>query len=313
MSPNSELALIEALEQVLSSGGPRVVRWLGDDAAVVRAGGPFAVTSVDAMVDGVHFRSAVMSAEEIGWRALAAALSDLAAMGVGGGGEAYLALGLPEGTDAAYAVSVVSGADAARLVVRRGDRRRGRDPSRRRCSCPSRSSAGRPTRASWSGATARGPETSSGSRASLGGGGVGLAALSDPTADAARRERYVRPRPQLRLGRELALAGAHAMIDISDGLATDAGHLARRSGVAIEIDLDALPLADGVREAAAADGVEPGAFAATAGDDYELCVCMPPNGRHRAPVTWIGRVLPGPPGLRFPGASGELSGYEHSF
>ena len=73
------------------------MRWLGDDAAVVRAGG-YAVTSVDTMVDGVHFRGGELAPEEIGHRALGAALSDLAAMGAEPG-EAYLALGLPAGTE----------------------------------------------------------------------------------------------------------------------------------------------------------------------------------------------------------------------
>jgi thiamine-monophosphate kinase len=78
-----ELELIDALEAVLrpaASASSRIVRWMGDDAAVVRAGG-YAVTSVDMMVDGVHFRVGQLSMEEIGHRALGAALSDLAAMG----------------------------------------------------------------------------------------------------------------------------------------------------------------------------------------------------------------------------------------
>src|SRR4051794_6038203 len=83
----------------------RVVRWLGDDAAVVRARA-FAVTSTDMMVEGVHFRrDAGVPLEGIGHRALAAALSDLAAMGADAG-EVYLALGVPEGA-----------ADAARTLV----------------------------------------------------------------------------------------------------------------------------------------------------------------------------------------------------
>ena len=75
-----ELELIDALETVLDRGGPRTVRWLGDDAAVVRGRG-YAVTSIDTMVDGVHFRRGELTPEEIGHRALAAAVSDLAAMG----------------------------------------------------------------------------------------------------------------------------------------------------------------------------------------------------------------------------------------
>ncbi len=73
------------------------MRSIGDDAAVVRAG-RYAVTSVDAMVDGVHFRTGQLAPEEIGHRALAAAASDLAAMGARPG-EAYLALGMPPGFD----------------------------------------------------------------------------------------------------------------------------------------------------------------------------------------------------------------------
>ncbi len=86
------------------------MRAIGDDAAVVRAD-RYAVTSVDAMVDGVHFRTQQLSPEEIGHRALAAAVSDLAAMGAIPG-EAYLALGLPAGFEAPAALAVVEGARA---------------------------------------------------------------------------------------------------------------------------------------------------------------------------------------------------------
>ena len=93
----SELSLIAAFEQLLRPRSERIVRWVGDDAAVVRAR-PFAVTSVDAMVDGVHFRldHPGVTAADAGHRALAAALSDLAAMGADAG-EAYVAMGVPDG------------------------------------------------------------------------------------------------------------------------------------------------------------------------------------------------------------------------
>ena len=100
-----ELSLIEAIAAELDvdrgadRADGRVVRGIGDDAAVVRARG-VCVTSVDAMIEGVHFRlgESWMTPTQVGWRALAAALSDLAAMGAEPG-EAYLVLGLPAGFD----------------------------------------------------------------------------------------------------------------------------------------------------------------------------------------------------------------------
>ena len=88
------------------------MRWLGDDAAVVRAR-PFAVTSVDAMVDGVHFRldHPGVTAADAGHRALAAALSDLAAMGAEAG-EAYVAIGVPEGLGAEAVLDCVRAMEA---------------------------------------------------------------------------------------------------------------------------------------------------------------------------------------------------------
>jgi thiamine-monophosphate kinase len=120
--------------------------------------------------------------------------------------------------------------------------------------------------------------------------------------------RYARPMPRLREGRVLADAGAHAMIDLSDGLASDAPLIAQASGVRLEIDLDALPLDAGVADPA---------LAASGGEDYELCFCVAADAREAieaaiSDVSWIGAVSAGA-GAHFRDSGGEreLHGFEH--
>jgi thiamine-monophosphate kinase len=324
-----ELELIEALEAALACDSPRVVRWLGDDAAVVRARG-YAVTSLDTMVDGVHFRSDRLSAQEIGHRALAAALSDLAAMGACAG-EAYFALGMPQGLESAYALGLAGGAQA--LAAQAGVTIAGGDVTRAPALMVSFTVVG------WAedpgelvGRDGARPGQLVGVTGTLGAGGAGLAVVDGRAGQGlsgdlaqALRERYAKPRPRLAEGRALSALGAHAMIDLSDGLTTDAAHIARRSDVRIELSLAALPLADGVGQVAGALGLDPRSFAATAGDDYELCVCAPESASkllaasardgdlRGAGLTWIGSVVEGPAGVVFADGDVELSGYEHSF
>ncbi len=319
-----ELELIDALEQALALEGPRVVRWLGDDAAVVRAHG-YAVTSVDTMVDGVHFRRAQLTAGEIGHRALAGALSDLAAMGASAG-EAYMTLGLPPDTERSDALALIGGAQA--LAARTGVTIAGGDVSAAPALTVSFTVVGW-ARDSGSLVGRDGAQVGDlvAVTGSLGAAGAGLALL-DGRADAASlpdgiagalHDRFARPEPRLAAGLALSALGARAMIDLSDGLATDARHLASRSGVRIELALAQLPLAVGVDRVAAALGTDARRFAATAGEDYELCVCVPEAARAGvdespagAELTWIGQVVDGPVGLAFTDAADELYGYEHA-
>jgi len=293
-----EFELLALLRERLPAAGPQVRLGSGDDAAVTVPGGAVA-TSVDALVEGVHFRRETASLRQIGRKAISTALSDLAAMGAGAG-EACVWLGAPESMDEAELLEVAEG--LAAVAAETGTTIAGGDLTR----APVLSLAVTVT------GHAPNPDdfvTRGGARpgdalvvtGELGGAAAGLLLLEDPSlegADALRR-RQLDPTPRLAAGQALAAAGATAMIDISDGLAGDAGHVATASDALLVVDADALPLAAGVAAVAAAADRDPLELAAAGGEDYELLAALPPAAVGPAqetlaalgtPLTAIGKV-----------------------
>jgi thiamine-monophosphate kinase len=278
------------------------VRGLGDDASVVKAL-KLCVTSVDTIVEGVHFRldEGELSFHDIGWRALAGGLSDIAAMGAQTG-EAYVALGIPSHVSEQQALELMLGAEE--LAELTGTTIAGGDVVRAPALFASVTIVGWAERdQKLIGRDNARPGDLVGVTGTLGG-------------------RPHRPLPKLREGRAIAPAGVHAMIDLSDGIATDALHIARNSGVILKIDLDKLPIDERTQRTAEALGVPAWQAAATAGEDYELCVCVPPRRiervtqaceRAETKITWVGRVVAGEPGviLRHEGRKQALTGFEH--
>ena len=284
-----EFDLLARVRERLPPPGPRVRLGSGDDAAVTVPGGATA-TSVDALVDGVHFRRGQASLAQIGAKGLAAALSDLAAMGAEPG-EAYVVLGVPTDLDEDGCMELLDGLTS--VAVETGTTLAGGDVTR----APALSLAIT--------VVGHAPDpgllvTRSGGRpgdvlavtGELGGAAAGLLLLERPGSgdlpteeEAALTARQLEPRPRLGAGRALAGAGATAMIDLSDGLAGDVGQLASASGVGARIDAGALPVAGGVAEVAAATGRDALELAASGGEDYELLAALPPDGVEAAIAT----------------------------
>jgi len=285
-----EFELLARVRERLPATGARVLLGSGDDAAVTVPGGATA-TSVDAVVDGVHFRREQASLPQIGRKALATALSDLAAMGAEPG-EAYVVVGVPGDLDEDGCIELVEG--MADLAAATGTSLVGGDVTRANKLFLALTVVGHaPDPDSFVSRAGARPGDALVITGEIGGAAAGLALLDNPhlnadfvlsspisplstkSAGEGLLRRHLEPVPRLEAGRALADSGATAMIDLSDGLGGDGRHLAEGGGVGLRIEAAALPLAPGIAEVAAAARQDPLALAVTGGEDYELLASIP--------------------------------------
>jgi thiamine-monophosphate kinase len=235
------------------------------------------VVTQDALVEGVHFRLDWISWRDLGFRAAAVNLSDLAASGADPLGF-VLTLAAPASTGVEDVLELYEGIAETGVPVLGGD------TTRAELVVLSVTALGRSERIP--GRAGARPGDVLVVTGPLGGAGAAF-----------RRQELPRPPIRLEEGRRLA-AHSHALLDVSDGLERDAGHLARRSGVRVVIDLERVPLAPGAEVADLGFG-----------EDYELLAAVEEPGA----LTEIGRCEEGEPGveLRWQGEIVALGGYEH--
>ena len=310
-------AEFERIRAIAAALGPAAAG-LGNDCAVLPPGFGEVVLSTDMSVEGVHFRRDWLTLEEIGWRAASSALSDLAAAGAEVVG-LTASVGAPRDASSDDLVALMRGVGAAVTAV--GGRVLGGDLSRSpvwladvtvvgRSARPVGRSEARPGDVLWV------TGTLGGARAALHAWESG----SEPAQGA--RERFAHPVPRIAEGRWLAAHGAHAMLDVSDGLGGDAGHLAAASEVRVEIDLEQIPVHPDAVACALARGDAVQAFAARGGEDYELLAALPKGfddleaRRFQQDtgtvLTRIGRIRRGTGvAATFAGVPVALSGHDH--
>ncbi len=285
----NEFDVIRHLSARLPAPPPEVIVPIGDDCAVLRFGDDLWVAATDMLVSGRHFKEWA-APEDVGYKAVAVNVSDVAAMG-----------GTPR------FVLASSGADDAETTLRcmEGVLEACEELGAYPLGGDTIGAAALTVDVAILGQLAHSPVLRSGARpgdllavtGELGASAAGLLALENGHSGPERLVRkHLRPEPRVTLGHAAARLGAHAMIDLSDGLASDVRHICEKSGVGCRVGLDLLPVAGDTREYLHSAGRDPEILAATGGEDYELLIAAPQEvvealtAESEVPVTVIGEV-----------------------
>ena len=307
----NEFDVIRKLSGLLPPAPPEVLVPIGDDCAVLEIGGRTWAAASDMLVSGRHFKGWATPAD-VGYKAVAVNVSDVAAMG----GTPRFVLVSGAAPDPETALGVFEG--VAEACGEFGVYPLGGDTTRAEALTVDVAILGELEAA---------PVLRSGARpgdllavtGELGAAAAGLLALEEEKDGFQRlKARHLRPRPRVEAGRAAARLGVGAMIDLSDGLASDVRRVCEASGVGCRVDLDLLPVPEDTRELAVSLGRDPGVLAATGGEDYELLVSAPEHVLRalfetvEVPVTVVGEVTGfGVDFQRGGDTVKDLSGWDH--
>ncbi len=324
-----ERELIRRIREQVGAAGRGTIVGIGDDAAVIDPPGECELVTCDAFVDGIHFRRDFASYREIGAKCMVANVSDIAAMG-GFPTRAVVSLAIPEDVSTRDIEELYLGfLDVAKhfaFEIVGGDMVSARDELF--VSITLLGAVGRDRVVTRSGAVVGDAVLVTGK---LGASEAGLQVLSrrippkGVRVDAIRR--HLRPVPRIAEAQAfLDVATPHAMIDISDGLASELWHIATESGVGIRLDEGAIPIDPAAEELAGTLATTPEALALGSGEEFELIVCIPQSETARTiehvkavtgtEVVAVGEVVAAEDGctlVQKDGAVVELprAGYEH--
>jgi thiamine-monophosphate kinase len=264
----NELEVIRRISALLPPAPPEVLVPVGDDCAVLEIGESTWVAASDMLTHGHHFEDWA-APESVGYKAVAVNASDVAAMGgtprfiltSGGAPDPETALRCFEG--------VVQACEAFGIYPLGGDTTRADALT---------------VDVAILGELDAQPVLRSGAKpgdllavtGELGAGAAGLLVLEQSISGYERLVRkYLRPEPRIGVGRAAAKLGANAMMDLSDGLASDVRRVCDLSSVGCDVDIDLLPMKDDTRELTRSLGRDPAVLAATGGEDYELLISAP--------------------------------------
>ena len=298
LSDIGEFGLISHLQNMLAPRH-RVRVGIGDDAAVLESIASPVVTC-DALIEGVHFRLDWTNWRDLGWKAMAVNISDIAAMG-GNPIAAFVCLALPQNSEVESVQKLYEGMEEAaaqfNFTIAGGDTTK--SPGPLMISITLVGDAPRPILRS--GAQVGDILLVTGT---LGASAAALECLQNAQAAPVELlQRHHRPTPRLReMNTALEVKNAiHAALDLSDGLAGDAAHIARASNVTLEIETSMLPISKECRNLAELQQKDAFDWALSGGEDYELLLCVAPEQvkavkaaieQTGTPCTAMGRVLP---------------------